>query len=81
MEDWQKAARRLMAGEAGEAVRALGSTPEAARLDASPEAAAVAQAAQAGDTAALRAALSRLLSTPDGRALAEKLSRMGNGHG
>ena len=81
MEDWQKAARRLMAGKTGDALCALGSTPEAARLDASPEAAAVAQAAQAGDTEALRAALSRLLATPEGRALAERLSRLENGHG
>ena len=53
MEDWQKAAQRLMSGKTGDAVRAFGSTPEAARLNDSPAAAAVAQAALAGDTEAL----------------------------
>ncbi len=81
MEDLRAAAARLLSGEKGGAIRDLANTREAAALGSSPEAEAVAAAAQKGDAAALRSSLERFLSTPEGRALAERVSRMGRNHG
>ncbi len=81
MDDLRAAAARLLSGEKGEALRDLALSREAAALGSSAEAEAVAAAARRGDSAALRGALERFLSTPEGRALAERVSRMGRSHG
>ena len=81
MEDLRGAAARLLSGERGEALRTLADSREASALGASPAAEAVADAVRSGDTAALRGALSAFLATPEGRALAEKVARMGQNRG
>ena len=74
MDDLETAAGRLMKGPEGARLRKLAESQEGQRLNSSAEAAAVAEAARRGDAAALRAAMSRLLATPEGRKLARRLT-------
>ena len=59
--------------EANGAMRSVTQSAEAKKLMQSVDAAAVEQAAKSGDTAALKSALAKVLSTPEGKALAEKV--------
>ena len=80
MEDLSRLLSRLTA-EQRSALNALASSPEAERLGKRAGETDLAGAIRRGDAAALRAAAEGLLSTREGKALAEKLSRWGNGHG
>ncbi len=71
------ALEKMLKGKNGEALRALSESEEARRLGASlPEGAAEA-AVRSGDAEAMRAVLQKLLSTDEGRALAEKITKLG----
>ena len=59
----------------------LASDPEIRRLGEGAGGETLARAARSGDAAALRAAAEGLLSTREGRALAERLSALGYGRG
>lgn len=59
----------------GKLVEAAASSAEGRRVMASLDSAAVEKAAREGDAAALKSILSQVLSTPDGKALARKLSQ------
>ena len=63
------------------ALLALASDPEIRRLGEGAGGETLARAARSGDAAALRAAAEGLLSTREGRALAERLSALGYGRG
>lgn len=63
--------KRKLAGNA--ALQQLTSSPQGRALAQSAEAAALEQAAAAGDRAALQQALQKLLSTPEGKALAAQV--------
>lgn len=77
--DMEKLGAELLAGRQGGAIRAAANSPEAKKLGASIDGAAVERAVRSGDAAQLQALLSQVLSTNEGRALAERLSRLGNG--
>ena len=79
MDRFREQGERLLSGREGEALRSLAQTPEARRLGDSAAAAALQQAVRSGDAAALQKALTALLSTPEGRTMAEWLGRMGHG--
>ena len=59
------------------ALRSLADSPEAKRLGEAVDGAAAARALQQGDADTLKAILGTLLATPEGKALAEKLSALG----
>ena len=54
-------------------LQALADSPEGQRLAKQLDGKAVEQAARSGDTAALKHILAQVLSTPDGKALAQRL--------
>ena len=76
MRDLEKEGKRLLAGEKGKALRAVAASEEARRLEAKLDPAAVERAVRSGDAKELGALLQRVLSTDEGKALAEKLSRL-----
>ena len=80
MEDLSSVLSRLTP-EQRAALNALASSPEARRLGERARDGVLEQAVRSGDPAALRAAAERLLSTREGKALAEKLSNGSRGHG
>lgn len=53
--------------------KALAESPEGQRLAKQLDAKALEQAARSGDAAALKSILTQILSTPDGKALAQRL--------
>ena len=61
--------------EAKDAMRAVAQSAEAKKLMEGVDAAAVETAVKSGDTAALKGILANVLSTPEGRALAEKVRK------
>ena len=77
MQDLEKIGKDLLQGANGKALREAAASPEAQRLSRTLDPAEVEQAARSGDPEQLRALLSRVLSTDEGRTLAEKLSRLG----
>lgn len=79
MMDMEKLGAELLAGRQGGAIRDLAASPEAKKLGSTLDNAAVERAVRSGDAAQLKAILTQVLSTNEGRALAEKLSRLGNG--
>ena len=79
MKDMEKLGAELLAGRQGGAIRALAGSPEAKKLGSAIDASAAERALRSGDAAQLKAILSQVLSTSEGRALAEKVSRLGNG--
>lgn len=79
MDRFRREGERLLSGKKGEALRALAATDAAQKLGESAEAKALGEAAQNGDAAALQKALTALLNTPEGRAVAENLGRLGHG--
>jgi hypothetical protein len=80
MEDLSRVLSRLTP-EQRASLNALASSPEARRLGERAGDARLEQAVRSGDAAAVRSAMERRLSTREGKALAEKLSGMGRGHG
>lgn len=79
MDDWKKQGERLLSGRDGEALRSLASTPAARKLGESADAAALGAAVRTGDAAGVQKALAALLSTPEGKALADSLRGLGHG--
>lgn len=65
----------FLSGKDGEKLRALASTPEARRLGSLIDPAEAEKAARAGDVAAMRAMLLRLVGTDEGKKLVEGLSK------
>ena len=76
MTDLEKLAGELERGGKGEALRDLGSSPAGKKLEGMVDGAALQQAFQRGDAAALRKMLGALLATPEGKALAEDVGRI-----
>ena len=82
MRDLEKMGEELLRGQQGDAIRDIAASPEAQRLEKTLDPAAVERAARSGDGEQLRSLLMQVLSTEEGRSLAEKLSRLGgNGRG
>lgn len=79
MMDMEKLGAELLAGRQGGAIRDMANSPEAKKLGAAIDPAAAERAVRSGDAAQLKALLSQILSTDEGKVLAEKLSRFGNG--
>lgn len=77
MEDLEKLGEKLFQGKRGDALRAAASSPAAQRLEKTLDPGAVERAARSGDPAQMKALLTQILRSPDGRALAEMLSRTG----
>lgn len=65
----------FLSGKDGEKLRALASTPEAKRLGSLIDPTEAEKAARAGDVAAMRAMLQKLVSTDEGKKLVEGLSK------
>ena len=76
MNELEKLGEELLQGERGAAIRAAADSAEAQALSKKLDPAAVERAARSGDGEQLRAVLQSVLSTEEGRALAEKLSRL-----
>jgi hypothetical protein len=70
MEDFSKLEQQLRSDDR---IKAAADSPEGRRISASIDQQAVEKAAREGDSAALKDILTQVLSTPDGKALAEKL--------
>ena len=76
MEDLEKLGEQLMTGKNADALRSLAASPEAKRLEAALDGTETAAALRSGDSAAISRLLKTVLATPEGRALAEKLSAL-----
>jgi len=74
--DAEKLARELERSGKSEALRRLGSSAEGKRLEGMIDGAALQKAFQSGDAASLQKMLGALLSTPEGKALAEDVSKI-----
>ena len=79
MMDMEKLGAELLSGRQGGAIRDMANLPEAKKLGAAIDPAAAERAVRSGDAAQLKALLTQILSTNEGKALAEKLSRFENG--
>ena len=79
MEDIRKAGEALLSGKKGESLRRIAASDAAQRLSRSLDPPAVERAVASGDAAQIKALLQTILNDPDGRALAEMLSRGGHG--
>lgn len=77
MDDLEALEQKLFGGKNGEALRSLSETEEAKRLGRKLSASQAEQAVRSGDAAQMRALLQTLLSTDEGKALAEKLAGLG----
>ena len=76
MMDMEKLGAELLSGRQG---GDMANSPEAKKLGAAIDPAAAERAVRSGDAAQLKALLTQILSTNEGKALAEKLSRFENG--
>ena len=74
--DAEKLARELERSGKGEALRQLGSSAEGKKLERMIDGAALQKALQRGDAASLKKMLGALLSTPEGKTLAEDVNRI-----
>ena len=74
--DAEKLARELERSGKGEALRQLGSSAEGKKLESMIDGAALQKALQSGNTASLKKMLGALLSTTEGKALAEDVGRI-----
>ena len=80
MKNFAELERELKSGPNGQKLAALADSDEGRRLSAMLDPSEVERAAKQGNTQALKSILAQVLSTPDGQALAEKLSQtMKNG--
>ncbi|MGN1001880.1 MAG: hypothetical protein ACI4PC_03840 [Oscillospiraceae bacterium] len=71
LDEWEKQMKKNP--RAGKMMETAAMSQEGRRIMQSVDAAAVEKAAREGDTAALKSILSQVLSSPDGKALAQKL--------
>ena len=76
MEDWEALGKALLSGKNGDALRALAGSAEAQRLSRQMDSAEAEKIMRSGDPAQMQALLKKLLSTPEGRSLAQKLSAL-----
>ncbi len=76
MNDLERIAKELEGGEKGAALRRLGSSPEGKTLEGMIDGAELEKAFQRGDAAALQKMLGTLLSTPEGRRLADDVGKI-----
>ena len=76
MTDLEKLAKELGRGEKGEALRRLGASADGKALESAVDGAALEKALAGGDAAALKRMLGALLSTPEGRRLAEDVGKI-----
>ena len=74
--DAEKLARELERSGKGEALRSLGASAEGKKLESMIDGEALQKALQNGDAASLKKMLGALLSTPEGKALAENVGRI-----
>ncbi len=79
MDDWEALEQTLFGGENGEALRALADSEDARRLGKTLSAAEVGQALRSGDSEQMRSLLETILSTGEGKALAERIAKLGGG--
>ena len=76
MNDLEKLSKELGRGEKGAALRALGSSAEGTALESAVDGAALEKALRSGDSAALKRMLGELLSTPEGKKLADGVGKI-----
>lgn len=76
MENLEKFGAELMKSQKGESLRALSESPEGKALSARLDSAEVERIARSGDAEQLRKLIGSVLSTEEGRSLAEKLSKL-----
>ena len=76
MQDLENIGKQLQKSGKANELRSLAESPEGKRISEMLDAKAVEQAAKSGDTAALQEILRKVLSTEDGKSLAQKLSSM-----
>ena len=76
MDELEALEKELFSGKNGEALRALARSGEARRLGQRLDRAAAEEALLSGDAGKLRSVLEDILSTGEGRALAEALSAL-----
>ena len=76
MNNFEDIGRELARRGKTEELRRLADSAEGQRLSQTAEAAAIARAAKAGDSAALQQLIKQILSTPEGRKLADDVQRM-----
>ena len=76
MDDLEALGKALLTGKNGEALRSLARSGEARRLGQSLDRTAAEEALRSGDGEKLRALLEGILSTGDGKALAEAVSAL-----
>ncbi len=76
MKELEKISKELAGGDRGEALRRLGSTPEGRKLEGMIDGEALREALRGGDGAALKRMLGELLSTPEGRKLADDVGKI-----
>ena len=76
MNDLEKYVRNLSSGEKGAALRKLGSSADGRALEDAVDGAALEKAFQSGDAAALKKMLGELLSTPEGKRLADDVGKI-----
>ena len=79
--DIEKAARAIMDGENGAAIRRLAGSEAGAKLSARFDARTAEEAFRLGDEAQMRAVLQSVLGTPEGRELAAYVQKAVNGNG
>lgn len=77
MQDLEKLGKQFLSGDKGKALESVADSPEARRLEQTLDPAEVEKAARSGDPEQLKALLTRVLATEEGKALAEKLSGLG----
>lgn len=77
MDDWEALQKELLNGKNGDAYRRMADSAEARRLSKSISPGEAESALRSGDPERLGALLRQVLSTPEGRSLAEKLSGRG----
>ena len=77
MQDLEKMGKALFESEKGRSLQSLMESDTARALERKLDAEAVEKAARSGNAAALQSILTQVLSTEEGRALAQQLSKMG----
>lgn len=74
--DLEKEGKKLLEGTKGEKLRGIAASEEARRLEQQLDHAAVERAVRSGDADQIGALLRQVLSTEEGKSLAQKLSRL-----
>ena len=76
MENIEKFGSALLPSQKGDALRSLADSAEGKALSEKLDPAEVERAARSGDAEAIKRLIGSVLSTPEGRSLAEKLSKL-----